>query len=345
MITYQQADRLRALAGRLRRRSKIRPILMETADGYPQDDDALQLLQKAALGRTEGRRSEKVAALWGLAYAGIVAGDTEAARATLRTVLRNRERRPAHRAATRISWAVIRTLSVALLAGLGGAVAGYSMDRLRHANGSVQFILILVMLNAVALGFIALLMPIGSLVGDWFTQIEVRAEAARALGEVAMPGDIPALCEASREASATVHVEAKTALKELLSRLSDDDYRRVPSETTPGLCRLLNDFDHDLICIVVEALAKVGDGRAAEPVQRLLRQYPFPRTRVAAENALPILQERLRRQTDPTTLMRAVNDPVSPADSLLRPAAGAGSSASDLLPRPVEVLPLEQSTD
>jgi hypothetical protein len=344
MITYQQADRLRTLTGRLKRRSEIRPILMEIAEGRPQGDESLQLLHKAALGRTEGRCREKVAALWGLAYAGLVSGDTDAARATLRTVLRNREANAARRALQRIGWAFVRTVfSMAALAVVGTA-AFELLDNASALSGLFAVGAALIFVVAIVLVVVTVLMPLGSVMGDWMTQMDIRTEAARALAEVATPADIPVLCDANDDIAGTVQTEAAGALRRLLPTLTSDDYGRLPAATTPALCRRLNDADFYLVCLTVEALGKVGDGRAVRSLDRLTRYPPSETIRQAAQKALPMVVERQRRETAPAVLVRPSEDPAGPDDSLLRPAAVGRPPDADTLPRPVDSIPAEPNT-
>ena len=73
----------------------------------------------------------------------------------------------------------------------------------------------------------------------------------------------------------------------------------------------------------LEALGKIGDGRAVYTVERLAARGKSSAIRQAAAQILPILQERQRAENAPGVLLRAANRPGSDVNNLLRPAEEA----------------------
>jgi hypothetical protein len=338
------SDKLRRLAAPLRRRSIVRHLLLRLAEGSPPDDGGLEALRRAALGRTEGLAREKTGALWALAYAGVLTGETDVVRQALCTVLRNREANAARRALQRIGWAFVRTVSSMAALAVVGTAASQLLENASALSGLFAVGAALIFVVAIVLVVVTALMPLGSVMGDWMTQMDIRTEAARALAEVATPADIPILCDANADIAGTVQTEAAGALLRLLPTLTPDDYGRLPAATTPALCRRLNDADHVLVLLTVEALGKVGDGRAVRSLDRLTRYPPSETIRQAAQKALPIVLERQRREVAPAVLVRPAEDPSAHDDGLLRPAGSGHRPDADTLPRPVDSIPAEPNT-
>src|SRR5579871_5772358 len=96
-------------------------------------------------------------------------------------------------------------------------------------------------------------------------------------------------------------------------------------------CRLLGHPDDDLVLAVLDALSKVGDGRAVTSVERVAAHGRTAPLREAAQRVLPILQERRQRERDAARLLRAADAPHMPDDVLLRPAQSTGRIDPELL--------------
>ncbi len=164
---------------------------------------------------------------------------------------------------------------------------------------------------------------------------QVRAAAARALGRLEIPESVGPLAEtiASRVAAPRLKRAAESALPEAARALTSAHYGRLGAAITPSLCRVAHHRSEGLAAHALAALAKVGDGRALEEVRRIAKRGPS-RLRPWAERALPILEERHRRENAPKTLLRAAE--AATDDDLLRPAGASGYEDPDSLLRPSE---------
>ena len=164
---------------------------------------------------------------------------------------------------------------------------------------------------------------------------QVRAASARALGRLESAESIGPLAEtiASRVAAPRLKRAAESALPEAARALRPEHYGELGPEITPNLCRVAHHRSQGLAAHALAALAKVGDGRALEDVRRIAKRGPS-RLRPWAERALPILEERHRRENAPKTLLRAAE--ASPDEGLLRPSGAAGHEDPDRLLRPAE---------
>jgi hypothetical protein len=92
--------------------------------------------------------------------------------------------------------------------------------------------------------------------------------------------------------------------------------------------------DAGLILETIEALRRVGNGTAVEPVEQLHQKTKNEVVREKAFLVLPILKERRRLEELHGTLLRPAGAPAA-ENSLLRPAMSVGSDNAKELLRPV----------
>ncbi|HZT40793.1 MAG TPA: hypothetical protein VFA07_01320 [Chthonomonadaceae bacterium] len=111
----------------------------------------------------------------------------------------------------------------------------------------------------------------------------------------------------------------RKSLTRLLPTLTEADYGRLPSVTTPSLCWLLEHSGEPLNLEILEALGKVGDGRAVACVERIAAGRPSA-LQQKAERILPILLERQRQENDPKILLRPSDATGVMQAGLLRPS-------------------------
>jgi hypothetical protein len=167
----------------------------------------------------------------------------------------------------------------------------------------------------------------------------VRAAAAAALGRLRAKECVDLLAQHSvRDNYAELTVAACGALESVIPYLEESDSVALHIDTVPNLCRIaLHSSVFRLDCFeLVHALGKVGDGRAIPPVERLAKRGVTSAIRAEAERVLPILKERLRKEREASSLLRASLAPDSPTDILLRPAQDVGASDPQQLVRSVE---------
>src|SRR5579863_2980538 len=104
-----------------------------------------------------------------------------------------------------------------------------------------------------------------------------------ALGRLRAPQGIGALAAACRDRAEPVREAAVEALPSVLPTLTPAHYGTLDGQAVPNLCKLLYPFEAKWTRQILEALGKVGDGRAVEPVQRLIAERPNAAIRAAAE--------------------------------------------------------------
>lgn len=132
-----------------------------------------------------------------------------------------------------------------------------------------------------------------------------------------------------------VREAATQALPEMLAALTPEHYGQLPAGTTPALCRVLYHPDNRLVALVLDALGKVGDGRAVAPVEQMMRRGRTPELRAEAERILPMLQERKRQEEAHSSLLRPSSVPEDTPEVLLRPATAQSCVEPETLLRTV----------
>ena len=125
---------------------------------------------------------------------------------------------------------------------------------------------------------------------------------------------------------------ARESLPRVLPVLRPDHYLQLDPAIVPDLCLLASDRDEELACAALDALGKIGDGRAVVPVQQMAIKHASPWRREIANAILPLLAYRQQQENSYTNLLRASSAPVG-ADTLLRPASGESDNAPETLLR------------
>jgi len=311
--------------------------------GRPADGSLAGVLLTALNDPAPRARARRAAACW---IAGrtrfVVETDRLAVIRALCDVLEERT------AEDRMGRAIWRSWCVALVCGLptatlacvarimgGGARLG-ALDLLWQA--AVIFLTSVLLVLPVAFLLITLSLPVVvpfSLMADKLRARAERAEAAESLGLLRAREGVPALLRAAFDLTPGVRAAAEAALLRALPALGPDQYGAVAPDVTPNLVGLLGRAE-PLALAALEALEKVGDGRALAAAEAACRGGRSPTVRAAAAALVPLLRERARRERAPWSLLRAAH-PESPA-SLVRPARSAGSEVEALV-RPAEVRP------
>jgi len=162
---------------------------------------------------------------------------------------------------------------------------------------------------------------------DVSRQNRIRAAAATALARIGQPESMGVVAQTLCDVSPLVRHFAHEALRALHPRLTSDYYGRLDSALTPNLCRALRQESrkHEPVSAVrmialLQALEKVGDGRAVEPVRALTNAAYYLRIGQEAERILPVLEARLRQENDSKMLLRGASTPATKSEELLRAA-------------------------
>lgn len=134
----------------------------------------------------------------------------------------------------------------------------------------------------------------------------------------------------------SVRQAAALALPRVLASLTPDCYLRMSARFVPNLCHLLNHVKEPLQRDILNALGRMGDGRAVFAVQRFIAKTDSKPLRKTAESVLPILERRQIQETAHSTLLRASAAPDDAPNVLLRPAYGGYEDPPQQLLRPAE---------
>jgi len=149
----------------------------------------------------------------------------------------------------------------------------------------------------------------------------VRTEVARALGRLGAVQSIPVLVEALIHANnRALEDAARESLASLFLLLTEENYGRLPARATPSLCQIMKQPGEPLALLALEALGKVGDGQAVQPVISMAQSGPTADLREMAERILPLLRERQQQEEERKDLLRASDVPQTAFQSLLHPA-------------------------
>ena len=176
---------------------------------------------------------------------------------------------------------------------------------------------------------------------DW-TRSLLRCAATQSLARLCLPDSVAPLATVVNyrpdwvENVSNWRKISRIARKELpraLSTLRPEHYLQLEPGIVPNLCLLINDRDETLALLALDALGKVGDGRALVPVQRMAEKHVSPRRREIAQAILPLLDYRQQQENSYTHLLRASAAPIG-METLLRPASGKPDDAPETLLRP-----------
>jgi hypothetical protein len=242
---------------------------------------------------------------------------------TLLPVLKNLARRERRRRALRVAFENIFSF------GLFWYWFHYSL----HGYGPVSWILFLPFSAVLTLFANALVHP---LIAKW-THLRRDAKAIHTVAELDDIRSVGPLAEALELRNAGIQRIAEAALIRLLPRLRASDAGLLSAEQRSYLYRALNGKNEELILAILQALEQVGEGAAFPFVKRLAegkgRAESSIRVLKTAQECLPFLWQKAANERASNELLRAGGRPDTPADILLRPAAGVADSAQDLLLR------------
>jgi hypothetical protein len=167
-------------------------------------------------------------------------------------------------------------------------------------------------------------------VGRHFT---LRRKCAAALGRWGGPASIGVLLSAIEEGA---HWDsARPALRDVIVRLSQDDYAHVSAHTIGRLnALLLKPFPREeldeWVPLIIDSLEKIGNGSSVEAVERIATKGRNPQWREQAARVLPILLERQKLERDSSRLLRATSGEGT-TETLLRPAGVDSAANKNLL--------------
>ena len=164
--------------------------------------------------------------------------------------------------------------------------------------------------------------------GDLNNQTAERRVAIAALGRLKIIESIPVLAIAAVDHDIQLNKVADRALEATLPLLTAAHYGHLSADVVPNLCELLSDYRYVRTITILEALEKIGDGRAIPAVTPLAQSYLAVQNK--AKDVLIVLEQRVRESSEPYTLLRP--SAAGEQDTLLRAGGtGAGEPESQLL--------------
>ena len=302
-LTVPEVNATNPLIYRLRKNSPVRRLALAALRGE-QITTIAPLLDALNFPSGNAWKTRQVAA-WTLGRARLTPEQQEVAASALVRVVGNR----LDYDGGRIIRGLLRTLLTSTLISL--AAAAWVM----RTPNTTLFPLLMVMV----LGFTILCSP-GTLSISFSTDDEkanrVRASAIEALGSLRRPETLETLLAAHLGRGKRLRSAATSALRQVLPQLTPDHYGRLGASVTPNLCQALSHWDNVFVLEIVEALGKVGDGRALTVLERLERSEKRADVRIRIAEIMPMLLERSRREQESGVLLRGSLSPAGPEELL-----------------------------
>jgi hypothetical protein len=324
------------------RRSSMRKTIQAVLRGEALSPEAMSSLFHVLQDQDDRKWQERILAAWALRHLQLHPGLKEKAADILQAIIATPHEFDAQRTNHIVTW-VFKVLGVITAVEFIGLLL--STPRLPDDFLFLPFGLVILFLITIVSGFLPVLLltiPIYQAVNATRHNL-VRAVAATSLGKLGLRQSVPTVVAAAcgREqrtvGAGPVRKAALATLPSLLATLTTEDYGQFGSQVVPDLCRLLRQSSDDIVLSALEALGKIGDGQAVDPVERLARdtkEKGLLLVQEAAERILPVLRQRQQEENNPRVLLRAAYAPAAPADTLLRPAQGVPEAEPQVLLRP-----------
>lgn len=339
-------DETREIASALRsqrRNRRLQEVVQSVLDSQPLSEEAVDyLLHLLTLAASPRRRNEYRIAAWALARTSLSPAQREIAVQTLCGIVECSLPEIALR-----SQKVLRNnlVASAVLTFLPAAVFIFSFDQRYWLTLTIAELFWIVggTLAWYALLF-SLFQAFSALRGGSMLKEGVRIEAAIALQRMRAPESVGPLAKAVMDTNPNVYRAAAYALGETLPALTEEHYGQLGADAVPNMCRILGikglisdaAYEEPFYLALLDALEKVGDGRAVRYVERVRQNGWTAELRSAAERVLPTLLARREKEDDFGMLLRGSTLPLEPAESLLRPASAHAENAPEQLLRPVD---------
>ncbi len=343
-IPPQEAEAIRRLLKRIGRRHPVRRVAETFLEGetvYPLTTK--RLLQSLKTPRPYHWRRQTVAA-WMLGYPQDTSEDAEAVEKHLIKMVD--------------IWG-IQNVAYRLLRAVGWSWLLFalfvitSMFSVGHATS--RFVIFFMLLGIALLSglFAMCVLPVLTVVESGM-MTNIRVAAAASLGRLHSVEALPALARACLHGPKSrafararslrnMRGAALTAMEEILPCVTEYDYARLAAGI-PNLCKVLDILattsrfeaqqSESVALRILSTLGKVGDGRAAEIVERVSLQATVHSVRTAANDVLPLLQDRKRQASAANTLLRGAAPNMEGQETLLRATTPAHQTDPTELLRP-----------
>ena len=312
------------LLKRLNRRSPVRTLITEILSGERQELP-VEFLKSVLNDRSPKMWRERALAAWALAVFPLETHQVHDATILLSDLLAGRIAHDRFAAGCGLSYAI--GICICFCATVATIIANQSL------NGGVDWMGMIGTLVFVAFGCAIVGLPVGVAIGSLVIPIYVvrdkrrlnyiRAAAAKSLSRMATPHAISALAGAAKDGDKTVRETSLESLRTHLPRVTEKHYGSLRRDTIPGLCGLLNSTERKLQLEVLEALIKVGDGRALQPVDQLYSTTQDEEVQKVCLRAIAVLTVRAENEKSAELLLRSSAAPSDQSATLLRPAGAS----------------------
>lgn len=161
-------------------------------------------------------------------------------------------------------------------------------------------------------------------------------EMARLLATARDPQAVSVLAVAARSADPATKKIAEQGLRSIMPQFKASDAEHITEQGMEAILHLLSRAsESDLRIAILRGLEQVGDERALDVIESLIRSERDTRLVDAARTCKSYVQGRVQQAQYRQTLLRPTVNPVAPDMTLLRPA-GASETPLDQLLRPAE---------
>lgn len=262
---------------------------------------------------------ERRAAVWSLGLAELTEVQTRQAGIALARVVQQGLPISDSRTGYPIMWSFLAAIPAALI-----------LDILKWPGWNSFWVLWFGLTIGVTVLFSGFLLPFSIVLDDKLHGV-TREMAITALVRLDQPWSLATFAWAMFNGPAHSRAAAEEALVETLPLISSEQFGQHDPALVPLLCRILRTDKEHLQRPVVQALAKIGTGRAVEPLEQLAK-HCSAEVRAEIDLAVPILRERKRKEEDPERLLRASRP--SADEELLRAHYGRSTVPDEQLLRP-----------
>jgi|SRR5579871_752209 len=358
-ISAEERAEITTLIKRLRGRWFLKHLRVLQNDHC--DADAFRSLMSWLRDPNDALWEEQVLGTWIIGRVSLNAEQKETATHTLCSILRNPPDMRRMRRSSRWARGLVRSIGTMTAVGAGVGLIWLLYAIFTAENGRDWLIPAILVGGICALwlggifgclvGIVCnpLLMPIWLSIDNSHVN-RVRRAAAIALGRLRFPESVGALARGAVDRNASVRQASAQALSIVAPLLTSEHYGKLEAEAVPNLCNALvyyekgsREMDKDIFpnfakrreeLELLEALEKVGDGRAIPTVQWIVQGGTDQDLRATARRILPLLLERERKEKEHQILLRGSEAPAASPEQMLRPATINMTEPPEVLLRP-----------
>ena len=305
----------------LGRKDRIRDIAENLLANRPVDSSVLWELLAAVETAKSHSWKRGVVAAWSISRLQLTAGQRHDAASRLNAVLTRRVVGSGCLNPGTIRAMYFCTVAICAIVGIWASTRGTVYLSLA--------IYVIVLIASLCLIAAPIVLPL-SITFDRLRNQRLQSQVAETLGVLGSPESLEALTEAGVEVASRASRPAREALVRVLPQMSEEWRGRLSAAAIQGLCKILSDAHGFAALVILRALERVGPGSAAASVDWAIKGWAHGPVRDEGERVLTVLRERLAKEKEAASLLRAASD--SGETTLLRANPPAGDSTELLRP-------------